>query len=79
MSFHYLQECINFELKIGDKLCNLIPLYKCQSQTQDEFEQFSENLERNLDEVLQNNPFLVVIISDFNVKLSNWYAVTNPL
>ena len=26
LSIHYLQECINFELKIGDKLCNSISL-----------------------------------------------------
>ena len=74
MSIHYLQECINFELKIGDKLCNCISLYRSPSQSQDEFEKFSENLERNLDDLLQNNPFLVVVISDFNVKSNNWYC-----
>ena len=46
MSIHYLQECINFELKIGDKLCNFIFLNRSVSQTQDEFETFSENLEK---------------------------------
>ena len=73
LSIHYLQECINFELKIGDKLCNFISLYRSPSQSLDEFEKFSENLERNLDDLLQNNPFLVVVISDFNVKSNNWY------
>ena len=34
----------------------------------------SENLERNLDDLLQNNPFSVVVIGDFNVKLDNWYC-----
>ena len=69
----YLQESISFELKIGDKLCNFISLYRSPSQTQDEFEKFSENLERNLDRLFWNNPFLVVVIEDFNVKSSNWY------
>ena len=45
-------ECINFELKIGDKLCNFISLYRSPSQSQDEFENFSENFERNLDNLL---------------------------
>ena len=74
MSIHYLQECINFKLKIGDKLFNFISLYRSPSQSQDEFEKFSENFQRSLDGLLQNNPFLVVVIGDFNVKSSNWYC-----
>ena len=73
LDIYYLQESICFELKIGDKLCNFISLYRSPSQSQDEFEKFSENLERNLDRLFQNNPFLVVVIGDFNVKSSNWY------
>ena len=49
LNIYYLQECISFELKIGDKLCNFICLYRSPSQTQDEFDKFSENLKRNLD------------------------------
>ena len=52
LSIHYLQECIDFELKIGDKLCNFISLYRSPSQSQNEFEKFSEDLERNLDDLL---------------------------
>ena len=52
LSIHPLLECINFELKIGDKLCNFISLYRSPSQSQDEFENFSENFERNLDNLL---------------------------
>ena len=74
LSIHYWQECVNFKLKISGKLCNFIYFYRCPRQTQDEFEKFSENLERNLDDLLQNNPFLVAVISDFNVKSNNWYC-----
>ena len=49
-------------------------MYKTPSQSQDEFEKFSEILERNLDDLLQNNPFLVVVNDDFKVKSSNWYC-----
>ena len=48
LDIQYLQECINFELKIGKKLCNFVALYRSPSQTQDEFEKFSGNLELNL-------------------------------
>ena len=68
-NIHYLQESINFELKIGDKLCNFVSWYRPPSQKQDEFERFSGYLERNLDRLFQSNPFLV--IGDFNVKSSN--------
>ena len=43
-----------------------------QDQSQDLFESCKENLELNPESVVQNNPFLVVILDDFNVKSSNW-------
>ena len=57
---------------VGDKLCNFIALYRSPSQLQDLFESFKENLELNLESKVQNNPFLVVILGNFNVKSSNW-------
>ena len=76
-NIQYLQECINFEMKIGDKLCNLVALYPSPSQSQDEFEKFSKNLELNLDIVSPNNPFLTVVIGDFNAKSNLWYKNDN--
>ena len=73
LDIYYLQESISFELKIGDILCNFISLYRSPSPTKDKFETFSENLERNLEFLFQNNSFLVLVIEDFNVKSSNWY------
>ena len=55
----YLHECINIELKIGGKLCYIIALYRSLSQSQDEFEKFSEKLQLNFDSLVQNNPFLM--------------------
>ena len=54
----FLNECINFELKIGDKTCNFIVLCRSPSQSQDVFGNFCENFERTLDKIAQNNPFL---------------------
>ena len=33
IDIQYLQECINFEMKIGEKLCNFIVLYRSPSQS----------------------------------------------
>ena len=68
-----MQECINFEIKIKDKLCNFISLYRSPNQSQDDFESFINNLEYNLDSVMVNNPFLTVVLGDFNAKTSLWY------
>ena len=72
-NIQYLQGCINFEIKIKDKLGNFITLYRSPNQCQDDFESFIKNFELNLDSIMTNNPFLTVILSDFNAKLSLWY------
>ena len=63
-----------FELNIGDKTCNFLSLYRSPSQSQDDFESFTENLELNLENLVQMNAFLFVAIRDFNAKLSNWFC-----
>ena len=68
-----MQECINFEIKIKDKLCSFISLYRLPNQCQDYFELFVNNIELNLDSVMVNSSFLTVIIGEFNAKLSLWY------
>ena len=60
-------------MKIGDKLCNFVALYRSPSQSQDEFQKFAKNLELNLDTVSANNLFLTVILGDFNAKSNLWY------
>ena len=72
VNINYLQECLNFEVKIVNKLCNFISLYRSPSQSQDNFETFIDNLELNIDEIAARNPFLIVILGDFNAKLNTW-------
>ena len=69
--FQSLQKSICFELKIGDKNCNFLSLCRSPSQSQDDFETFTENLELNLENLVHRNSFLVVAIGDFNAKSSN--------
>ena len=44
LNVQYLRESICFELKIGDKTCSCLFLYKSPSQSQDDLETFTKNL-----------------------------------
>ena len=68
-----MQECIIFELTIGNKFCKIVSLYRSPNQSQDEFETFINNLELILDKIFETNPFLVIALNDFNTKLTQRY------
>ena len=50
-----------------------VALYRSPSQSQDDFLTFSDNFEMTLDLVSEKNSFLIVVLSDFNAKLSQWH------
>ena len=75
LDIQLLQECINFEIKIADKTCNFISLYRSPSQSKDEFESFADNLELNLDSLALRNPYLIVVLGDFNAQTKGWYSL----
>ena len=58
----YLQECINFDAKIGDEICNFLSFYRSPSQTKDEFDNFVKSLELNLVQIVIKSLFLIVVI-----------------
>ena len=64
LNISYLKECLNLELKIGDKSCNFIALYRSQSQSQDDFETFSNNFEMTLETLTQKGSCLTTRLSD---------------
>ena len=68
-----LNECINFEIRIGGKLCSFLCLYRLPSQTRDIFETFAVNFELTLDSIMNKTPFLIVALGDFSAKTTNWY------
>ena len=74
LNINYLQECICFDLKIGNKLCSITSLYRSPSQTADEFDNFLNNLNLTLESVIQRNPFLTVVIGDFNARPSKYWS-----
>ena len=69
LNIHNLKECMNFETSLAGKIYNFIPLYRSPSQSSDNCEDFAENVELNLDKIANKSPYLLVIHSDFNVKL----------
>ena len=72
LSTNFLQECINFEVSIGNKKYRFIHLCRTPSQSQDKFHDFLINLEMNLDDSFNGNPFLTIVIGDFNAKSNKW-------
>ena len=72
ISVNYLSECINFKIMIGNKICNFITQYRSPSQNQDDFQASIDNLEMNLETLEQRNPFLIVVLGDFNAKSKHW-------
>ena len=73
IDIQFLNECINFEIRIGGKLCSFLCLYRSPSQTRDIFETFADNFELTLDTIVNKNSFLIVALGDFNAKTTNWY------
>ena len=66
-------------MKIGEKLCNFVTLYCSTSQSQDEFERFTRNYELSIDTISANNPFITVVLGDFNAKSKLWYKMIKRL
>ena len=72
LNINYLQECICFDLKIGSKFCTIVSLYRSPSQSADEFDNFLNKLNLTMESITQKNPFLTVVIGDFNARSSKW-------
>ena len=73
VEIHFLNECINFEIRIGGQLCSFLCIYKSPGQTWDIFETFADNFVLTLDSIIDKNPFLILALIDFNAKTINWH------
>ena len=73
LDIHYLQKCINFEIGLGEKMCNFISLNKSPSQSKDILESFGDDLQLNLNSITVKNPYVIVLLGDFNAQTSTWY------
>ena len=64
-------------IKNWGKNCKFLSLYRSPSENRDKFEKFLENLELSIDHVADKNPYMMVVLGDFNGKLNSWYANDN--
>ena len=71
---NYLQECIYFDLKTGSKLCTIVSLYRPPSQSANEFGKLLNELNLTMELITQKDPFLNVVIGDFNARSSKGWA-----
>ena len=69
-SINYFQEYICIDIKIGSKRCVIVSLYKSPSQSADEFENFLNKLNLNMESIVQKNSFRTVAIGNFNARSS---------
>ena len=72
LNISQLKECLTIEIEYDNMKCIIVALYRSPSQSSDEFDSFLSNLERTIDNVFNIDPNLVIILGDFNAKLSSW-------
>ena len=68
----YLKECLTFEVPISNKRVYVVSMYRSPSQTSDDFNSFTTNLEKLVVNISSTNPHFILMIGDFNAKSSNW-------
>ena len=66
------KECLNFSVSVYGKQCNITLIYRSRSQSLEEFDKFFLNFEFLLDYIVNRNPFVSIIIGDFNARSNNW-------
>ena len=69
---NYLDECIVVEILCNNQKGFLLSLYRSPTQATDEFENFIKNFELLLDALFNSNPYLILILGDFNAKSNSW-------
>ena len=68
----YLKECLVFEVSINNKRGYVVSIYRSPSQTSDDFNSFTTNLEKLVVNISSTNPHCILMIGDFNAMSINW-------
>ena len=68
----YLKECLICEVFISNKRGYVVSMYHSPSQTSDDFNSFTTNLEKLGINISITHPHFILIIGDFNAKSNNW-------
>ena len=68
-----LPECLVCEIQYQKNKCFIVSLYRSPSQDNDAFDSFLSEFEIILNSIVNpNNPNHIIIVGDFNAKLSTW-------
>ena len=62
---------MNFVMRIGNKVCKFISLYRSPNPSLEEFKTFLDNLELSLGRTDKSNSFLIVLLGEINLKIGN--------
>ena len=74
----FLNECIVMELKVGRKKCFITFLYRSPANNaKDHVDKFVDSIENTLSAIGKNNPYVSILLGDFNAKNSNWWGNIN--
>ena len=68
IDIQFLNECINFEIRIGGKLCSFLCLCRSPSQTRDIFETFADNFDLTLDTIVNKKSIFNCCFRRFKCK-----------
>ena len=68
-----LSECLVLEINIQNKKGFVISLYPSPNQSKDEFDQFLLNFEQLVSDRMSQNPHVILVTGEFNVRLSSWW------
>ena len=67
----FLNEYVNFKIRIDAKMCNFFSLYGLPSQARGIFETYVDNFELPQNTIIDQNPFLIVALGNFIT--ADWY------
>ena len=73
ISTQYLNESLLCEGTIGSKKCIIGTVYRSPSQNSDECESFLSNFEFLLQDISNCNPYLTLLLGDYNARNANWW------
>ena len=73
-----LDECVVLELKVGNKKCFITCLYRSPSlNNKDNVDEFIINFEKTINNIEMKNPYLSLILGDFNAKNTSCWGNIN--
>ena len=58
----YLKECLIFEVSINNKRCYVVSMYRSSSQTSNDFNSFTNNLEKLAVNISSTSPHFILMI-----------------